>query len=303
MRIAINGNRHQEGHFEEIDRLVTTLMQRGDYIVMAEPFIDYLSSHLGNRFATGIDYLPLSTPPTADIAISIGGDGAFLKTARWVGEREIPVAGINTGNLGYLSAFTFEHSEEIYNLLLNGHYRVEHRSLLSARITGSGADASPRQLIALNELAITRGDHAAMLNISAIIDNSSSLDYVGDGLIISTPTGSTAYNLSVGGPILDPELAGWVLSPIAAHSLSMRPLVVRDNAVIDITVNTRANSYRLAADGKSVTLPLQARLKITRAPYAVNLILQPDHTFTDTLREKLGMGTNLRKKDKGNGDR
>ncbi len=303
MRIAINGNRHQEGHFEEIDRLITTLMKRGDDIVMAEPFIDYLSAHLGRRFATGIDYLPLSTPPTADIAVSIGGDGAFLKTARWVGARETPVAGINTGNLGYLSAFTFERSEEIYNLLLNGHYRVEHRSLLSALITESGNEGSRRQLIALNELAITRGDHAAMLNISAIIDSSSSLDYVGDGLIISTPTGSTAYNLSVGGPILDPELAGWVLSPIAAHSLSMRPLVVKDNSVIDIRVNTRANSYRLAADGKSVTLPLNARLQITRAPYAVNLILQPDHTFTDTLREKLGMGTNLRKKDNRNGDR
>lgn len=301
MRIAINGNRHQEGHFEEIDRLVTTLMRRGDDIVMAEPFIDYLSSQLGSRFATGIDYLPLATPPVADIAISIGGDGAFLKTARWVGAHEIPVAGINTGNLGYLSAFTFDDSEEIYNLLLNGHYRVEHRSLLSALITGT--DGPTRQLTALNELAITRGDHAAMLNISATIDSSSSLDYVGDGLIISTPTGSTAYNLSVGGPILDPELAGWVLSPIAAHSLSMRPLVVRDNSVIDIRVNTRANCYRLAADGKSVTLPLQARLRITRAPYAVNLILQPDHTFTDTLREKLGMGTNMRKKGNTNGGR
>lgn len=288
MRFAINGNRHQEGHFDEIDRLVTTLIKRGDYIVMAEPFLNYLTDNLGNRFAAGIDYLPLSTHPQADMAVSIGGDGAFLKTARWVGNSEIPIAGINTGHLGYLSAFTFERSEEIYNTLVNGRFRLENRSLLNVEI--NDGTPSPRHLTALNELAITRGDNAAMLNISAVINNGPSLNYLGDGLIISTPTGSTAYNISVGGPILDPELAGWVLSPIAAHSLSMRPLVVKDSSTIDIRVNTRGTGYRLAADGKSITLPLHAGLRITKAPYHAKLVLQPDHLFTDTLREKLGMG-------------
>lgn len=263
-------------------------MKRGDYIVMAEPFLNYLTDNLSSRFAAGIDYLPLSTPPTADMAVSIGGDGAFLKTARWVGNREIPVAGINTGHLGYLSAFTFGNADEIYDALLNGRFRIENRSLLSVEI--SDGSPSQRTLTALNELAITRGDNAAMLNISAVIDNGPSLNYMGDGLIISTPTGSTAYNISVGGPILDPGLAGWVLSPIAAHSLSMRPLVVNDSSTIDISVSTRGQGYRLAADGKSVTLPLQAQLRVTRAPYHAKLVLQPEHLFTDTLREKLGMG-------------
>ncbi len=288
MKFAINGNRHQEGHFDEINRLVTTLLKRGDDIVMAEPFLNYLTDNLGDRFAIGIDYVPLSTQPNADLAISIGGDGAFLKTARWVGGNETPVAGINTGHLGYLSAFTFEHAGEIYETLLNSRFRVENRSLLNVEVTGGGT--APTHLTALNEIAITRGDNAAMLNIATVIDNGPSLNYVGDGLILSTPTGSTAYNLSVGGPILDPELAGWVLSPIAAHSLSMRPLVVKDSSVIDITVTTRGTGYRLSADGKSVTLPLQARLRITKAPYKVKLILQPSHMFTDTLRDKLGMG-------------
>lgn len=288
MRFAINGNRHQQGHFDAIDRLVTTILKRGDYIVMAEPFLNYLIDNLGNRFALGIDYLPLTTRPQADLAVSIGGDGAFLKTARWVGSAEIPVAGINTGHLGYLSAFTFEHPEEIYDTLLNGHFRIENRSLLSVEIT-DGTNA-PHTITALNEFAITRGDSAAMLNISAVINNGPSLNYAGDGLIISTPTGSTAYNLSVGGPILDPELAGWVLAPIAAHSLSMRPLVVKDSSIIDIAVNTRGTGYRLSADGKSTALPLHARLRITKAPYSMKLVLQPSHLFTDTLREKLGMG-------------
>jgi len=293
MRIAINGNRHQEGHFDEIDRLVTTLMQRGDSIVMSEPFLEYLTANLGDNFAKGIDYLPITQKPGADLAISIGGDGAFLKTARWIGDAGTPIAGINTGHLGYLSAFTFEHADEIYSTLLEDRFRIELRSILSVEISDDG-HGRPLTLNALNELAITRGDNAAMLNISAVIDNRSSLNYTGDGLIIATPTGSTAYNLSVGGPILDPELAGWVLSPIAAHSLSMRPLVVKDNSAIDISVRTRGHSYRIATDGKSLTVPLHATLRVTRAPFKVHLIVQPDHAFTDTLRDKLGLGAAIK---------
>lgn len=152
MKFAINGNRHQEGHFDAINRLVTTLLKRGDDIVMAEPFLNYLTDNLGDRFAIGIDYVPLSTQPNADLAISIGGDGAFLKTARWVGGNETPVAGINTGHLGYLSAFTFEHAGEIYETLLNGRFRVENRSLLNVEVTGGGT--APTHLTALNEIKL-----------------------------------------------------------------------------------------------------------------------------------------------------
>ena len=185
-------------------------------------------------------------------------------------------------------------------MLIHSRYRVEERSLLQVDIELAQSDASaarsrsiPRTLTALNEIAITRGDIASMLRIAAVIDGSRSLNYMGDGLIISTPTGSTAYNLSVGGPILDPELQGWVLSPVAAHSLSMRPLVVKDTSVIRITVESRGEGYRLAADGKSWTLPLGAMLSVRKAPYMVRLIVQPEHTFTDTLRDKLGLGNTL----------
>ena len=292
MRIAINGNKHQEGHLEEIDRLVSHIIREGHDVVMAEPFLKYLDNNLCGHFAAGIDYIPLTRRPQADMAISIGGDGAFLKTARWVGNSEIPVAGINTGHLGYLSAFTFENAEEIYSHLLVGDFRVENRSLLQADIIKEAQEKTHR-LIALNEIAITRGDNSAMLRIAARIGNRSSLNYMGDGLIISTPTGSTAYNLSVGGPVLDPELAGWVLSPIAAHSLSMRPLVVKDSSVIEINVETRADGYRVSADGKPVSLHVSDRLELKKAPYNVKLIQQTGHAFADTLRDKLGMGTTL----------
>lgn len=298
MLVAINGNRHQEGHLEAIDRLVSHFVARGHDVVVAEPFFNYLTSHLGERFAMGLRCIPLTQNPAADIAISIGGDGAFLKTARWVGADSTPIAGINTGHLGYLSAFTFEHPADIRDTLLQGRFRVEERSLLHVEVGIPQAEERafrhvPRVLTALNELAITRGDIASMLRIAAVIDDASSLNYMGDGLIISTPTGSTAYNLSVGGPILDPELRGWVLSPVAAHSLSMRPLVVKDTSTIKVVVESRGEGYRVAADGKSWTLPIGATLIVRRAPYVVRLIQQPHHTFTDTLRDKLGLGNTL----------
>lgn len=293
MRIAINGNRHQHGHINEIATLVNRIVREGHTVVMTEPFLTYLTSHLGDRFALGIDFLPLTTPPQADLAISIGGDGAFLKTARWIADNEIPIAGINTGHLGYLSAFTFDDdSDTIYQQLLSGDYRTENRSVMCADIVRADSP-EPQTITALNEIAITRGDNASMLRIAAQINHRSSLNYMGDGLIISTPTGSTAYNLSVGGPILAPDLAGWVLSPIAAHSLSMRPLVVNDSAIINISVETRANGYRVSADGKPLSLNAADRLRIYKAPYFTRLVQKTTHAFADTLRDKLGMGTTL----------
>ena len=299
MRIAINGNRHQEGHLQAIEKLTDTLVSHGHHVVMSERFLDYLASHLGPHFSAGIDYIPLTRQPQADLAVSIGGDGAFLKTARWIGDAEIPVAGIITVHLGYLSAFTFDEPDDIYRMLLEGEYRIEDRALIEVNVTypeehtGHRWKHLPSTLTALNELAVTRGDIASKLRISAEIDGRSSLNYMGDGLIVSTPTGSTAYNLSVGGPVLDPQLRGWVLSPIAAHSLSMRPLVIKDSSTIILRVEARGEGFRLAADGKPVTLPLGAILKVTRAPYEVKLVQQSHHTFTDTLRDKLGLGNTL----------
>lgn len=288
MRIAINGNRHQEGHFDQIKRLVDTVLKRGFDVVLAEPFLDYLTLHLGDDFAVGLDYKSPDVPPHADLAISIGGDGALLKTARWIGSDPTPVAGINTGHLGYLSAYTFDCEEEIYSGLLRGDFTVESRSLLRLRVENATLPLS-FPTTALNEIALTRGDNASILRIEVRFNGSSPLNYLGDGLIIATPTGSTAYNLSVGGPVLSPDLRGMVLSPVAAHSLSMRPLVVGDACDISVKINTRGTSFRLSVDGKSVSLPLEADLHISRADWCVQLVMQPGHTFTDTLRDKLGM--------------
>lgn len=283
MIVAINGNRHQENHLDQIERLVDSFIRRDDTVVMTDRFLTYLEDKIGPRFGLGIRQIRLTETPEADVAVAIGGDGAFLKTAAWVGEAGIPVAGINTGHLGFLAAFSFDRPHQIFENLLTGDYLVEPRSVIEVE--------TPKGVYhALNEVAVTRGEHASMVTVETDINTHHSLTYKGDGLIVATPTGSTAYNLSVGGPILDPELGAWVLSPIAAHSLSVRPLVISDKSSLRLRVSLRASCYNLAIDGKSYSMPADSELLVRRAPFPVNVVTLASHPFTDTLRSKLGLG-------------
>lgn len=283
MIVAINGNRHQEAHFQDIERLVDAFLRRDDKVIMSDRFLDYLEDRIGGRFAIGIERVCLADKPQADLAIAIGGDGAFLKTAAWVGDSGIPVAGINTGHLGFLAAFSFDNPDDINRYLIAGDYVIEDRTMLEVE-TPAGV------FHALNEAAITRGENASMVSIRTEINGHDSLTYKGDGLIIATPTGSTAYNLSVGGPILDPSVAGWIIAPIAAHSLTVRPLVINDSSVVRLHVELRSPTFRLTLDGKSMSLPDGSLLSISKARWPLRLVTLPGHNFTDTLTTKMGLG-------------
>lgn len=283
MIVAINGNLHQEAHFQDIERLVDAFLRRDDKVIMSDRFLDYLEDRIGGRFAIGIERVRLADKPQADLAIAIGGDGAFLKTAAWVGDSGIPVAGINTGHLGFLAAFSFDNPDDINRYLIAGDYVIEDRTMLEVE-TPAGV------FHALNEAAITRGENASMVSIRTEINGHDSLTYKGDGLIIATPTGSTAYNLSVGGPILDPSVAGWIIAPIAAHSLTVRPLVINDSSVVRLHVELRSPTFRLTLDGKSMSLPDGSLLSISKARWPLRLVTLPGHNFTDTLTTKMGLG-------------
>lgn len=283
MIVAINGNRHQEAHFQDIERLVDAFLRRDDKVIMSDRFLDYLEDRIGGRFAIGIERVRLADKPQADLAIAIGGDGAFLKTAAWVGDSGIPVAGINTGHLGFLAAYSFDNPDDINRYLIAGDYVIEDRTMLEVE-TPAGV------FHALNEAAITRGENASMVSIRTEINGHDSLTYKGDGLIIATPTGSTAYNLSVGGPILDPSVAGWIIAPIAAHSLTVRPLVINDSSVVRLHVELRSPTFRLTLDGKSMSLPDGSLLSISKARWPLRLVTLPGHNFTDTLTTKMGLG-------------
>jgi len=303
--IAINGKRRQSlAGSRETLLFIATLWERLGHpaVVMNNSYHNALlaaEAALGNN-APALPQVTLTRPGCrmhADIAVSIGGDGTFLRTARWIGSCETPILGVNAGHLGFLSDITLENSGMIIDDIVSGNMEVHSRTMLSVIVTGDTPVDDPagvlRYPFALNEVAVLRDDTASMITVDTLLDGAPLARYRADGLIISTPTGSTGYNLSVGGPIVGPSTPAWVISPVAAHSLTMRPLVVPDTSVVALSVYSRVPAYRLSLDGRSVILPLGAGLRVSRAPFVVNILSRPGHSFAGTLRSKLlwGMGS------------
>lgn len=294
MKIAVFGKRRQSAaDLPRIAELMEILASRGFFVAVQRHFFEAMTRDRG---------LPLDADDvfdgdefTADIAISIGGDGTFLRTARWIGEKQTPIIGFNTGHLGFLAEENLADAPSIVGNLLEGRFFIEERSLLEVSASG---DHLRSQLsgwaYALNEVAILRHDSASMITVHTYLDDIEIASYQGDGLIISTPTGSTAYNLSVGGPIIQPTAPCWALSPIAPHALTMRPLVVSDSHQIITRVEARADTYRATLDGRQLILPVDAELRIRRAPFVVKVIHRDTHTFVDTLSSKLLWGISRR---------
>lgn len=223
-----------------------------------------------------------------DMALSIGGDGTFLRTAAAIGRSGVPILGINAGHLGFLADVPLsEVDEALASILVEKQYEVEHRSLLHLDVLNC---QQPYQQYALNEVAILKRDQSSMVSVSVYVDGNFLNQYDADGLAIATATGSTAYAMSAGGPILEPQSNCWVIVPIAPHSLTTRPLVIRDSCELDIEVESRNNIYLVATDGKPVHLTTQSKLHLSKADYQIGVVRRPDHTFFDTLRTKLMWG-------------
>lgn len=234
---------------------------------------------------------PFTDLPDADIALSIGGDGTFLRTANTVGRSGMPVLGINTGRLGFLADINFHDLDETLDEIFNGEYIIEERQLLEVSNNKSGAESQ----YALNEVALLKQDTSSMLTIHTYIDNDYLTSYQADGLIVATPTGSTAYALSVGGPILMPKSSSLVLAPIAPHNLTSRPLVVNDDVKIRIKTESRSNTFLVSTDGNSNIFKTSTEISISKADYTLKVIKRVGHSFYDTLRDKLLWGVDVRK--------
>lgn len=290
MKIAINGSRRQSAHLPKLAELIRLLCRRADGgVVVKRKFCKYLCDVLPGAFsdaASAVEVVSADGVFTADMAVSIGGDGTFLRTVQWVGDRHIPILGINTGHLGYLADLTLD--EALLPDTLD-RLKVEERSLLQVT---SGALPSEFNPYALNEVAILKQDTSSMITVDTRIDGAPLAAYLADGLIVATPTGSTGYSLSVGGPIVQPNAPVIVLAPVAPHSLTLRPLVVDAASTIEATVKSRSESFLLSLDGRSVVLPVDTTLLISRAPFTAAVLQRPTHHFASTLREKLLWGEN-----------
>ncbi|WP_297059969.1 NAD kinase [uncultured Duncaniella sp.] len=294
MKIAVFGKRRQNAEdLPRIAALMEILSGKGIFVSVQRHFYEAMTRDLGVPMEA--DDVFEADEFSADAAISIGGDGTFLRTARWVGPKEIPIIGFNTGHLGFLAEESLADAPATVDNLLAGNFFIESRSLLEVKASGENLRQSiSGWAYALNEVAILRHDSASMITVHTFLDDIEVASYQGDGLIISTPTGSTAYNLSVGGPIIQPTAPCWALSPVAPHALTMRPLVVSDSHVITTRVDSRADTYRVNLDGRQLVLPIDVSLHIRRAPFAIKVIHMDGHTFVDTLSSKLLWGISRR---------
>lgn len=223
----------------------------------------------------------------SDMILSFGGDGTLLSTARKVGRHQTPILGVNLGGLGYLAEISLESLYPRTAELLSGAYRVEDRMVLTCKVEGS-----PEEYHALNDIVINRGAHSRVINIRTTIGGRYLNTYTGDGLIVATPTGSTAYSLSSGGPIVEPALQALIVNPISPHTLTDRPMIIGDDKEIETVIEGRNDALILAADGQiERTLKSGDRVLISRADYVVKLVLFSDKFFYDVLREKLKWGS------------
>ena len=280
MKIAIYGSRRQAPYADSIKSLLRCLALSNAEIVMYPKLYNHLTDDLGISLP-GVGVAD-RFPHNVDIVLSIGGDGTFLRTAAWVGSAGVPIAGINTGNLGYLSAVSIEQMSSLVDDILTGNYAVEERTLIEV------TEPTVRGWrFALNEVVMSKDDSAAIIDAHAFLNGKELTTYKADGLIVATPTGSTAYNLSAGGPILQPTAPVWVVSPIAAHSLGMRPLVIDDNSEVEVHVTGRGHTFRLTIDGRSTTVPFDMVVRMRKAPFCTRIVQLCGSEFQDVLRNKL----------------
>ena len=286
-RLLIFGNTFQQDSAAVVVALLKHLRERGLDILVEREYLNYLA---GAASAAGFESFDTARVPDADMAFSLGGDGTFLITVMWVSRQGMPILGINLGHLGYLTAGRLDVNSSVIDDVLAGNYRIEERTMLQVHCD---AVDIPHPW-ALNEVAILRHDTSSMLDMETQLRSHNLTTYRGDGLIVSTPTGSTAYNMSVGGPILEPTTSCLVLSPISPHSLTMRPLVVRDDSVIMVRTYSRADHYEVSIDGEVTLCPTGSTLTIARAPYCARVVQLQGNNFASTLRQKLLWGTDQR---------
>ena len=279
-KIAIYGSRRQADYLSELPRLFHWLEENGFRVYVYTKFAGYLEENGVETYgAVPSDHIP----PDVSLVVSLGGDGTFLRAARWIGDREIPILGINTGHLGFLASCSLEEATDMLSEVCRGNIAIEKRMLL--RIS-STALPEEKWRYALNEITMMRSG-SSMLSVNASIDNNFLADYRGDGLIVSTPTGSTAYSLSAGGPVIEPTLDCICMCPVAPHTLTLRPLVVGVESVIRLCPSSRSKNFILTIDDRSFMLPAEGEYFIGKASFSALVVRKKEEGFAAILRQKL----------------
>ena len=286
LRFALFGNEFHSDKSFAVQRVLNFLKTHDAEVYIDRPYYDFLSKVLQlDTWCSGVfdnDYFD------ADFVISLGGDGTMLRAANRVGAKEIPVLGINMGRLGFLADVLPDEIDTALQEIYTGQYKIEEHSVIMIETDGEFLEGSP---YALNDM---KRDNASMITIRCCVDGDYLVTYQADGLIVSTATGSTAYSLSNGGPIIVPSANNLCITPVAPHSLNMRPVVVTDNVVIELEVESRNHNYLVAVDGRSERMQEGTKIVVHKAPHKVKIVKQRATRYFSTLRDKLMWGADQR---------
>lgn len=289
LEFAFFGNEYQAKKSTAMQKIMALLSQHGARIYIDRPFYEFLTKgqHLDMNVAGIFD----DDDFTADFAVSMGGDGTLLRTASRVGHKGIPVFGVNVGRLGFLADVNPTEMERAVAALYSGDYTVYEHSVLKIEVEGKPLKTVP---YAINDVAVLKRDTASMISVRACVNDEYLMTYQADGLIVTTPMGSTAYSLSNGGPVIAPNADILCLTPVAPHSLNVRPIALNDDSVITLKVESRSHNFLVAIDGRSESLPEGTLITIRKAGYRIKVVRFSGRSYFSTLREKMTWGLDHR---------
>ena len=293
MKVGIYGQFYHDDSAKYIEELLDALDKENIEVVIEKDFLELI--HLNTTFIK--DYKHFSTfeelDNSYDLFFSIGGDGTILKSINYIRDLNIPILGINTGRLGFLATIQKEEIEQTISTILKKKYTISERTILCIETTPHSEEIGEANY-ALNEVAVSRKNTTSMITVETWLNDKYLTSYWADGLIISTPTGSTGYSLSCGGPVIMPDANALIITPIAPHNLNARPLVIKDNTKITLKISGRENYYLTSMDSRIASLSNDTQLTIKVAPFKISMVEMDDQSFIKTLRKKLLWGEDRR---------
>jgi NAD+ kinase len=291
MKIALYGKTFTPGFYPYIQKLLGMLADNKADVFIYKPFFDFIATQSAGKTASKqVFTTEKDLDPATNLLVSIGGDGTFLESIPLVFRKQIPIIGINSGRMGFLANISKEEIESAFSAIFKGEHRIEHRTMIHFETPeGIFGDLN----FALNEITIQK-NNASMITIDAHVDNEFLNTYWTDGLIVSTPTGSTAYSLSAGGPIVVPGSGSFIIAPIASHNLTVRPIVVPDHVHIKLTVKSRSGQFLVTADNRTRLVDSSVQFTLSKSEYVLNMIKLPSTNFYSTIQNKLMWGMDKR---------
>ncbi|MBU2950577.1 NAD kinase [Tamlana agarivorans] len=295
MKVAVFGRFYNKTTSVSVERLFKFLLKKNIDAYIQTDFFNIIQKESSNNNSFSSFKTFDSLDNTFDFLVSIGGDGTILRAITLVKDKDIPIVGINTGRLGFLATIQVEVIESAMQNIIDGNYKISERSLLSVETSPENKDITSFNF-ALNEVAVSRKNTTSMIKIETHLDGEYLTSYWSDGLILSTPTGSTGYSLSCGGPVITPSTNSLVLTPIAPHNLSARPLIIPNSTEVHLRVSGREESHLVSLDSRAATLENGSLIKIKKADFKIKMIDLLDESFLITLRKKLLWGIDNRNK-------